>query len=527
MLDVDIEVDRREFTVAARFRVGPGERLALFGTSGAGKTTVLEVIAGLLSPRRGHVAVAGRTLTRTEPSPVAVPVWRRRVGLLRQDPALFPHLTVRENLMYAPGAGSRAAELAELAARLGLDGLLDARPAALSGGQAHRAALARLLLAHCDALLLDEPYTGLDAASRRQLTMVLRDLVASRGIPAVLVAHELGEAQAFADRIAVLDRGTIIQVATPHEIVLHPAMRRVAELVGYRGFAPVTAEGGAAQGGVAEGGAARAVRQWRGRGRRASRPGPAGRSSRPRSGPARRRAGLAPARRGLGGGCRRGRGRGLLSFRRAGGGRGRVTHLHGGRGAHIRGGRPAAAAFGGGPGMTAHVGEVAGDSGASAATAGLRLRLARQARGYSQQQLAGMAGVSRQAVSAVESGHSDPSLRAALALAQALGMTVEELFGPGEPAPSLQAIPVAPPGGPGSRAVIAAVGESFTALPLAGDSATRAGFLPAGGIIAGRPDPGGPGQTSQAGGGRRGGGRAGRCGPADRAAGSGAGRGRL
>jgi molybdate-binding protein/DNA-binding XRE family transcriptional regulator len=150
--------------------------------------------------------------------------------------------------------------------------------------------------------------------------------------------------------------------------------------------------------------------------------------------------------------------------------------------------------------MTAHVGEVAGDSGASAATAGRRLRLARQARGYSQQQLAGMAGVSRQAVSAVESGHSDPSLRAALALAQALGMTVEELFGPGEPAPSLQAIPVAPPGAPGSRAVLAAVGESFTALPLAGDSATRAGFLPAGGIIAGRPDPGGPGQTSQAGG---------------------------
>jgi ABC-type sulfate/molybdate transport systems ATPase subunit len=183
-------------------------------------------------------------------------VWRRRVGLLRQDPALFPHLTVRENLMYAPGAGSRAAELAELAARLGLGGLLDARPAALSGGQAHRAALARLLLAHCDALLLDEPYAGLDAASRRQLTMVLRDLVASRGIPAVLVAHELGEAQAFADRIAVLDRGTIIQVATPHEIVLHPAMRRVAELVGYRGFAPVTAEGGVAQGGAAEGGLA-------------------------------------------------------------------------------------------------------------------------------------------------------------------------------------------------------------------------------------------------------------------------------
>jgi molybdate transport system ATP-binding protein len=250
VLDVDIEVDRREFTVAARFRAGPGERLALFGMSGAGKTTVLEAIAGLVSVRRGHIVVDGRTLTSTEPR-VAVPVWRRRVGLLRQDPALFPHLSVRANLLYAPGAGSRTAELADLAGRLGLDGLLDARPAALSGGQAHRAALARLLLAHCDTLLLDEPYTGLDAATGRQLTMVLRELVAARGIPAVLVAHELAEAQAFADRIAVIDRGRIIQVAAPHEIVLHPAVRRVAELVGYHGFVPVTPEGSVAGDGAA------------------------------------------------------------------------------------------------------------------------------------------------------------------------------------------------------------------------------------------------------------------------------------
>ena len=250
MLDVDIEVDRREFTVAARFHVAPGERLAFFGMSGAGKTTVLEVIAGLLSPRRGHVAVAGRTLTQTGPPSHSVPVWRRRVGLLRQDPALFPHLSVRQNLSYARGAASRDAELAELAQRLGIDGLLDARPAALSGGQAHRVALARLLLAHCEALLLDEPYTGLDSVSRRQLTMVLRELVAARGIPAVLVAHELAEAQAFADRIAVLDRGTIIQIAAPHEIVRRPAARRVAELVGYRGFAPVAADGSAAVAGV-------------------------------------------------------------------------------------------------------------------------------------------------------------------------------------------------------------------------------------------------------------------------------------
>jgi putative molybdopterin biosynthesis protein len=114
-----------------------------------------------------------------------------------------------------------------------------------------------------------------------------------------------------------------------------------------------------------------------------------------------------------------------------------------------------------------------------------RLRLARQARGYSQQQLAGMAGVSRQAVSAVESGHSDPSLRVGLALARALGVTVEELFGPGNVPSAVAAQAVAPLGPEGSRVTLAPIGGSFTALPLAGDTTTQAGFLPAGGVVAG------------------------------------------
>jgi putative molybdopterin biosynthesis protein len=116
--------------------------------------------------------------------------------------------------------------------------------------------------------------------------------------------------------------------------------------------------------------------------------------------------------------------------------------------------------------------------------AGTRLRLARQARGLSQQQLAGMAAVTRQAVSAVESGHSDPSLRVALALASALGMTVEGLFGPGDPADPVLALPVAPLGGEGSRVTLATVGDTFVALPLRADTASRAGFGPAGGLIA-------------------------------------------
>jgi ABC-type sulfate/molybdate transport systems ATPase subunit len=238
VLQADVEVDRREFTLRAAISVGPGERLALFGPSGAGKTTLLEAIAGLVQPRRGRVTLAGEVLTDTERPHIAIPSWRRQVGLLRQDPGLFPHLSVRGNLSYARGVDPSGPELTELAAALGLGGLLDAMPARLSGGQQHRAALGRLLLAHCHALLLDEPYSGLDAALRRALTALVVTLVADRGVPAVLVAHELADAQAFAHQMAVLDRGAVLQAGPPDEVVRRPASRRVAELVGYLGFVP-------------------------------------------------------------------------------------------------------------------------------------------------------------------------------------------------------------------------------------------------------------------------------------------------
>jgi molybdate transport system ATP-binding protein len=233
VLVADVEVDRREFTVRAELTVAPGERVALFGPSGAGKTTILEAIAGLV-PASGSVTLGERSLD-------GVPPWRRRVGLLRQDPGLFPHLSVRQNLLYA--ASASASELDSLAAVLGIDGLLAAMPARLSGGQAHRVALGRLLLAHCDALLLDEPYSGLDAALRRTLTSLVGSLVAARSVPSVLVAHELADAQAFASRLMVLDRGTVLQSGTPSEVVLRPASRRVASLVGYLGFLPVDGRG--------------------------------------------------------------------------------------------------------------------------------------------------------------------------------------------------------------------------------------------------------------------------------------------
>jgi ABC-type sulfate/molybdate transport systems ATPase subunit len=238
VLDADFSVDRREFTVGVTLRVAAGERLALFGPSGAGKTTVLEAIAGLVQPTRGRIELGGRLLTSSEAPSTNVPAWQRRVGLLRQDPGLFPHLSVRANLTYARESDATPAELTELAARLGIVALLGARPAALSGGQAHRVALGRMLLAHSQVLLLDEPYTGLDEGLRRQLTELVGDLVQARGVPAVLVAHELESAQAFADRIAVIDAGQILQDAPPDQVVLAPAARRVAELVGYRAFVP-------------------------------------------------------------------------------------------------------------------------------------------------------------------------------------------------------------------------------------------------------------------------------------------------
>jgi molybdate transport system ATP-binding protein len=230
VLVADVEVDRREFPVRAGLSVAPGERVALFGPSGAGKTTILEAIAGLVDMRSGSVSLGGRSLN-------GVPPWRRRVGLLRQDPGLFPHLSVRDNLLYGAGPASRS-ELDSLAPVLGIDGLLSAMPARLSGGQAHRVALGRLLLARCDALLLDEPYSALDAALRRTLTALVGSLVAARSVPSVLVTHELADAQAFADRLLVLDRGTVLQSGTPSEVVLRPRSRRVASLVGYLGFVP-------------------------------------------------------------------------------------------------------------------------------------------------------------------------------------------------------------------------------------------------------------------------------------------------
>jgi ABC-type Fe3+/spermidine/putrescine transport system ATPase subunit len=260
VLEVDVEVERRAFPVAVAFSVDDGERFALYGPSGSGKTTILETIAGLVTPRRGHVSLDGRQLVgtagkgsgrrtrRRRANVTGLPPWQRGVGLLRQNPELFPHLRVGQNLTYARSRLSDE-EVSRLVARFGLGDLLDAPPGTLSGGQAQRVALARSLISRHRALLLDEPYDGLDAGLRHELTALVRGEVKANGVPAILVAHELSAAQAFADRLGVLYQGGLLQVGSPHDVVHRPASKKVAELVGYRGFVPIDAvEGGGEDG---------------------------------------------------------------------------------------------------------------------------------------------------------------------------------------------------------------------------------------------------------------------------------------
>ena len=198
------------------------EVLTVLGPSGSGKTTLLSLVAGLVAPDRGSVTLKGRSL-------VGRPLEGRRVGLVFQDGALFPHMTARENVAYAAEADER---VADLAATLEIEGVLDRRPAALSGGERRRVALARTLAADPDALLLDEPLTSLDEPVRRRLRTELADLFADLGVPVVHVTHDQRVATALGDRVAVLRDGTIAQVGTPADVLRRPATPFVAEFTG-------------------------------------------------------------------------------------------------------------------------------------------------------------------------------------------------------------------------------------------------------------------------------------------------------
>lgn len=210
-----------------------GEVVVLFGHSGAGKSLTLQATAGLLAPAAGRITIAGRTVFDSA-SRVNVPPQARNVGYVVQELALFPHMTVLENVAFGV-TGSRAERTHAARAllhRLGLEGYGDRRPASLSGGQRQRVALARALARDVPLLLLDEPFSALDESLRRTLRAELLRLRAELGLTVVFVTHDLREAHLLADRLAVFDQGRVLQFDRREEVFQHPASRRVAELTG-------------------------------------------------------------------------------------------------------------------------------------------------------------------------------------------------------------------------------------------------------------------------------------------------------
>ena len=219
----------------------PPRVVALFGPSGAGKTTLLRCLAGLERPDRGEVRFAGETWFDAG-ARVDVPPQRRGVGLLFQDHALFPHLTVAENVGYGVPRRDRARVVEGLLRRFELEALAGRRPGALSGGEQQRVALARALAPAPRLLLLDEPLSALDLPLRARLRGELRALLRELALPTLVVTHDHAEALALADEVVVLGGGRVLQVGAPAVVFDRPADREVARIVGVETLVPARVE---------------------------------------------------------------------------------------------------------------------------------------------------------------------------------------------------------------------------------------------------------------------------------------------
>ena len=217
----------------AQFDCAPGELLALVGPSGSGKTSLLRAVAGLLPRKklRGRIRAGEEHWFDTERG-IDLPPQQRQVGFVFQHYALFPHLSAFDNVAIAAGASPDEAAVQALLERLGLKGLEQRRPAQLSGGQQQRVALARALARQPKVLLLDEPFSAVDAPARQALYHELAALRQSMSTPMILVTHDLGEARRLADRVVIVDAGCTLQSGTPAQIFASPRNARVAELVG-------------------------------------------------------------------------------------------------------------------------------------------------------------------------------------------------------------------------------------------------------------------------------------------------------
>ena len=215
------------------FRVEPGEYFVLLGESGAGKSVLLELIAGLIAPDGGRMMLSGRDITDEK-------VQHRSVGLVYQDQSIFPHLSVAQNIAYPLKCRKMASsaiqqEVGRLAEKTGVTHLLDRRPGTLSIGEAQLTTLARTLATAPDLLLLDEPLASLDAPAKVKMRSLLREINQS-GQTVVHVTHDYEEAIALADRVAVIENRTIVQTGTPEEIFHYPQSEFVARFVGIKNF---------------------------------------------------------------------------------------------------------------------------------------------------------------------------------------------------------------------------------------------------------------------------------------------------
>lgn len=219
-----------------------GQLLALLGPSGGGKTTTLRLIAGFEWPDSGTIKINGRVVASDT---VRVPPEERRVGMVFQEYALFPHLDVAGNIAFGlrAASGEKNRRVNEMLALVGLESFARRMPYELSGGQQQRVALARALAPQPDILLLDEPFSNLDTALRSQVRAEVRAILKTAGITCVFVTHDQEEALSLADEVAVMLDGQVAQVAEPQQLYRHPASRAVAAFIGESNFLPGQADG--------------------------------------------------------------------------------------------------------------------------------------------------------------------------------------------------------------------------------------------------------------------------------------------
>jgi molybdate transport system permease protein len=236
-LEIQIAKKLPDFTLDVSFTAGNGP-LAILGPSGAGKTMLLRCVAGLERADRGRIALDGRTLADAERR-IHVPARQRRVGMLFQHYALFPHRTVAENIAFGLrelSGEERGRRLAALVERMRLAGLEHRYPRELSGGEQQRAALARALAIEPEALLLDEPLSALDTHLRSQVEAQLQEAFAAYRRPALLVTHNIEEAYRLGQQLLVLSRGRVAAFGAKEEIFRHPPTLEVARLTGCKNF---------------------------------------------------------------------------------------------------------------------------------------------------------------------------------------------------------------------------------------------------------------------------------------------------